>query len=503
MNPLSINILIAMAVIIFFLVQGALHYRDIDGEDAFFLYKRKLLKKEYSQSFAAASISLATVLLFFVTLGIQYGIYILIAPLTYALGCYLYSKYLISPLDNQGFFSKDKSSQYSNKITLGSTLGNYVYQRYKSKSVKFSVMFVTFLGILSILLIELFVGVSIFSIYVQESYVDYALILIIVVVFLYTALGGLPAVVKTDKLQLRLIILSAISLLIWLVWSNAHNNTLPDLKQYFITPPILSKGFLLPYSLLFNIFIVNIFLIPSLLRTWQMAAASRSADDVRKGIMASVWFTSVLTSIFVLVGILFFKGSYPEAQVSLLGMLEALSESNTLFVSYFLFPIFFASCLAALISTADSALIPLLQSLMQDIKPEDNQGNWRHSKVSLYAGVILLVAVLLYFIVFRVLNFDLISWLFTIFSFLIVSTPAIVFAIIAPDDLLTARKSKNAALVSIWGGLIVAIILSLWGNKMGKVETVQLNSPIAALFGTTVFFILWVNHKLQKSNLGR
>lgn len=504
MDPLIINALVAIAVVLFFLVQGASYFRGIKDEESFFLYGRKLPSREYSASFAAASTSLATVLFFFVTLGVEHGIYILCAPLTYILGCYLYSKLLLPPLEKHGFFKKKSSDNEEEETnTLGTTLGNYVESRYKSRTIKFSIVFVTFLGLLSILLIELFVGVTIFSIYLKEQYVDWALLLISFVVFTYTGLAGLLAVVKTDRLQFRLMVFSTLIFLVWLVWTSINNQNFPSFENFFVHPLIFKGGMLLPYPLLFNILVVNLFLVPALLRTWQMAASSPTSKEVRKGIMRGVWLTVTLTAMFILIGIFFFRSVFPNAELSLNGILNALHTSQSSFASYIIFPLFFAACLAALISTADSALIPVLQSLFQDFRKSNIHRPWKHGQILLATVFLLVIAVGLYFIVFRVLGFNLISWLFTIFSFLIICTPSIVFAVIAPEDIVSRRSSKITALISIWGGFAIAIVLSIVGNKLKVIEIVQLNSPLASLFGCLCFLILWIMYKLKRLERGQ
>jgi Na+/proline symporter len=502
MDPLIINALVAIAVCLFFLVQGALYYREIKDEESFFLYNRRLPSGEYARSFAAASTSLATVLFFFVTHGVKHGIYILFAPLTYVLGCYLYSKLLLPRLEDQGFFSERKTS-LSRKITLGTTLGNYIEQRYKSRAVKFSVIIVTLLGMASILLIELYVGVNIFSIYLKTQFVDLALLGVTFVVFSYTALGGFISVVKTDVFQLRLMFLSTFVFLVWLVWTSVHNHTFPTVETFLVHPLVFKGGILLPYTLLFNILIVNLFLVPALLRTWQMAAASPNSEEVRRGIMKGVVLTVLLTAMFILLGILFFRSVFPKAEHSLTGMLKALYTSQNSLARFIIFPLFFAGCLAALLSTADSALAPILQSLFQDFRNQDfrnQESSWEHRYryVLLLTALLFIITIGLYFIVFRILGFTLITWLFTIFSFLIISAPSIIFAVIAPDNMIGERSARITAFISIWGGLMIAIAFSIIGNKLEKIELVQLNSPLSALFGSLCFLIFWLIYKAKQ-----
>lgn len=492
MDPLSINLIFALLIILFFFIQGASSFREIHNSETYFLANRTLKSNAYARSFAAASTSLATVLFFFVTLGVQFGIYILFAPITYIFGSYLYCKVVLPPLEDQGFF---KGNSTNNQL-LGTTLGNYIGERYNSSAIKYSIIFITLLGMLSILLIELYVGVTVFSIYFKPQYVNYALIFISVIVFLYTSFGGIIAVIKTDRSQFNLILISTLILLFWLIYHSINSNNTPNINDFFIDILPLKAGFLLPYPLLFNILIVNILLIPSLLRTWQMAAASPNVNSVKKGIMNGVWFTTILTTSFVFIGIFFFKSVFSGADISLNGILTTLSKSQISFVSYIVFPLFFGSCLAALISTADSALIPITQSLYQDFSKNKD---WNYKKVFILNFALLAVALILYLIVFKLLDFNLINWLFTIFSLLIIGSPCIIFAVLAPKKLLIKRSIKIAVLISIWGGLLIAILLSIIGNKLNIVGIVQLNSPLAVLFGTFAIIIVWLFSKNKRN----
>ncbi|MDH5543697.1 MAG: hypothetical protein OEY64_12115 [Nitrospinota bacterium] len=495
MDPLILNALVAIIVVLFFLIQGISSYRAINGADMYFLYGRNLQNKEYSRSFAAASTSLATVLFFFVILGISHGLYILYAPLTYLLGCFLYSKLFLPALERQGFFNKNT---FDENPSMGTTLGSYIELRYRSKVIKYSIMFVTFLGMMSILLIELFVGVTIFSIYLKEQYVDLALLFIAFVVFAYTGLGGLFAVVKTDRLQFGLMIFSVTIFLAWLVWESVATDRFPSLNYFIMKPISINEGILIPYPLLFNILVVNLLLVPSLLRTWQLAAASSSSEEVRRGVMNGAWLTGALTGMFVFIGIFFFRCVFPNAEVSLQGIFNALHTSNSFYAAYIIFPMFFAACLAAMLSTADSSLIPLLQSLFQDFRKINTGNSWKHGHVLICTAFLLVIAIGLYFIVFRLLKFNLISWLFTIFSFLIICTPSIIFAVLAPDEIVCKKSSRIAAFVSIWGGLLIAIVISVVGNRLNLIELVQLNSPFGALFASLCFLLLLLTCKYSE-----
>ena len=129
MTPFEITFIGSLGVLIYFLIYGIIHKTD---SIAFFNCNKQLRKTEFGDSFAAASTSLATVLFFFVTLGLENGLYILISPLSYYCGIYLYNKFIVPKLELYGFGDKTQPSH----ISLGDTLGKFIESRYGSKSVK-------------------------------------------------------------------------------------------------------------------------------------------------------------------------------------------------------------------------------------------------------------------------------------------------------------------------------------------------------------------------------
>jgi len=73
---------------------------------------------------------------------------------------------------------------------------------------------------------------------------------------------------------------------------------------------------------------------------------------------------------------------------------------------------------------------------------------------------------------------------------------------LAPSDFLKSKYGKFAALLSIWGGLVIALMLSYIGNKKQIIALVQLNSPAAAVFGIILFLITYAIYKFLKNKKG-
>ena len=475
MTPFQITFLGALGVLLYFLVYGILYKSDVES---YFNCNRQLNKMEFGSSFAAASTSLATVLFFFVTLGLENGLYILISPLSYLAGILLFNKYILPMLQRYRYAEGNEIGQ----ISVGSTLGLFMEQRFGSKWVKIMISMITMLGIISILLIELYVGVDIFNIFIKPEYREVALVLIAVVVFAYTGLGGLNTVVKTDRIQFSFMLIVALGIVVWLCTLNPT----VSFSDFFPAPIPLSEGLLLKWPLFFNMVIVNILLIPSLLRNWQLIAATRDYSEVGKGLMGGFVLTAVISALFVVLGILFFN-VFPQTELSLNGILSSMATSNDKVVSMVLLPLLFMACLMALLSTVDSSLLPVVQSISCDF----GKAHIGRKRYLMITGLLLILTIGIYWIVFKLLKIELIEWLYTIFSLVTISSPAIILGCVGKETVLQKKYVRIGTIIATIVGLVLALLISYIGNVMGNIWFIQLNTPIAALIDSLILFIVY------------
>lgn len=460
-----------LGILAYFLIYGIIYKSDVKS---YFNCDKQLNKTEFGNSFAAASTSLATVLFFFITLGLENGLYILISPLSYLIGILLFNKTILPKLQKYDYANINKS----NAISVGNTLGLFMGERYNSRLIRMMISFITIIGIVSILLIELYVGVDIFNIFIKTEYKEIALILISIVAFTYTGLGGLNTVVKTDKLQFWFMFIVASVIIIWLFMQKPTIT----IKDFFPTPMPLTKGLLLEWPLLFNMIFVNILLIPSMLRNWQLISATRDYSEVSKGLMRGFYLTATISALFIVLGILFFK-IFPHTQVSLNGILISMASSEDFIVSYIFLPLLFMACLMALLSTVDSSLLPVVQSISTDFI-KSNGGRKRYLQITF---VMLIITLGLYWIVFKIMGFNLIEWLYTIFSLVTISSPAIILGCLGNENILRKKVIKMTVVFATIVGLFLALLISYIGNKMGNVWLIQLNTPVATLISS-----LWI-----------
>jgi len=488
----TICFLTTFAVLLLFLVYGLMH---VSSTDSYFNCNRQLGWFEFGNSFAAASTSLATVLFFFVTLGLTNGLYILFSPLSFLLGTWLFGRFMLPRLKEQHYSVSNDGSR-----TLGSTLGEYIKTRYRSQLVKYTVMIITLLGILAIMLIELFVGVQIFDIFLKPEYGEYALYFIAAVTFIYTGLGGLNAVVQTDKWQFRFMMLTAFLLIIFMYYT--YGNPIAS-DRYF--PPVWGAHGVLSqnWALYANMVFVNILLIPSLLRNWQLIAATKSEKEIKRGFQNGVILTAAISLLFVIFGLLFFT-VFSDAPKSMNGILTVMAESSNPIMSNLLFPMLFAACLMALLSTVDSSLLPVVQCLANDIFPKPKVQ--QKMLFATYMIATLMLTIFLYKVVFKWLKFDIISWLFTIFSLVTISSPAILLACFGKDSILRTRTMQLSTVVFTILGLFIALAISIYGNQLSgepSIAIIQLNTPIAILVSSSLLGVAYSILKYRQRNYTR
>lgn len=465
-----ICLLVAIGVIVFFLVYGLTHSTS---DEHYFNYNHQLGSSEFGNSFAAASTSLATVLFFFVILGLKNGLWILWSPITFWIGTLFFNRVMLPHINQQSSIIYKPENK-----SLGETLGSYIQNRYNSKSVKVWIMMITLMGILSIMLIELYVGVEIFEVFLKPDYKRYALVVIAVVTFIYTGFGGLRAVVKTDLIQYWFMVVVAFLLVLYFGYTNYSNGVILQNKELFPSLGIKSV------PLYLNMLCVNILLIPSLLRNWQLFSAAKNEKSIRKGLKTGVKLTVFISLLFVLFGMLFFKNYGISNDPSLLGILDTMASSKSKMVSYVLFPALFAACLMALLSTVDSSLLPIIQCVKHDFLSKDFISKKRVARYINFALIVLVLVVTLvgYFIVFEWLGFDLVSWLFSIFGIVTISSPAIIFACLGKEEIIQTSIMRASIKLFTLIGVIIALGISIFGVNMDNGDwIIQLNTPISII----------------------
>ncbi|WP_425092926.1 hypothetical protein [Tropicimonas sp. S265A] len=463
MTPISIAAVLGIFLLVVFFATGMGRFTPNPSYSNYFLASRSVDKSTNSASYIARFTSLATVLGFFLIFSRFDGLFLLVAPITVFLGIYIF----VWIMRRYIFLRDDAGQPFS---SMSAMVGDF----YGSTTIGRIASSISIFTVFCILLIELYVGVQILSLFIEDTdpLIPISMIIISIPVFLYVCAGGLETVVVTDKLQSSLMWLFVIALLVYVLATGSLT------VEKALPRPAISEGvFLLPYALLANIMVVNIFLFPTLYSTWQMRFASQSDDDFVAGTMRGALGVTFLWFALVLCGI--GLGSFlPGEVMSIAELAQALANAEDFLVKWLLFPLFFAASLSALFSTADSAIVPIVQSCY-DIARKRERSFSRLLAISLTI-VLLIVCIFVYILVFGILNYNFINFLFSVFAFAISIAPIILWMFLYPKDPFSKSRANFFALFAVLG-FIVALAVSSYGNLLSNAALVQLSAPIALL----------------------
>jgi hypothetical protein len=316
----------------------------------------------FAVALVAAGTSLSTVFLFFLTAGSQYGWWIAVCPLMFAVGNYLMFG-VYRRVGALGYFNESRSS----KGVAG--LVPYLGRRFTgSVVVAIVLLLISILNLLAVLVLELAVGVDVL-IYLgnhavggsASAGVHFGLFAFSLALLLgYVFVGGFAAVVASDLWQLKIItwavIVGVISVAVLAQSGDTHVNHLSFSTVRADFPTLLS--FMVGVAL-------GNFLIPmSQEASWQRFRAFGSAKgfDVRRALDKSI-----LKSILVWFGLIALAASLQmvlrNPAVPLLSMSQVLDSFRTLNDWWFplcVFPVLTVAALSAMYSTADTCVSAIL-----------------------------------------------------------------------------------------------------------------------------------------------
>lgn len=495
--PLFLTAVVAIIVTLYYAATGIISFRGSVDDKTFFLMGRTVSGRDGAASHAAATMSLATTFSFFLILGKDLGLSLLVAPASLLVGVVLFHVVVLPRLRRQGFFDAGGPS----------TLEAYLGDRTGSRMLPRTILIATCVTMLSTVVCEMFLSVQIFSIFLKESSVglvrpqDAALVLVMLTAFAYTAFGGLKAVIATDVVQFRMMMLAMIVLVGWLTVTGLRDSP-PSLTPATFRPAALapSQGLLLPYPLLANMVVLNLLFTTCMLRVWMVIRAQNSYRDARRGVIRGGLCAALMATLLIIASILAFRSRFPTSEPAVKSLMERLAElgaspaSATLLDTIGAFgvlPIFFAACLAAMLSTMDSALLPILQFLFVDVFSKKRQPGWNrpywHVPATTFA--LLMAVVILYFTLFRWYEIKFVEWLYTLLGFAIASGPAILAVVIFPRRRLRRRCFRVSATIGVLLPMAIVASFSYFGYRNDDIATVQWGTPVAVLVGTMITLV--------------
>lgn len=476
--------IVALALVtctlLYYCAIGLRNYHQIATLDEYLIYGRKLGARRFSETFVATGLSLASVLFFFFDLGPYCGLSLLWSPLAYVLSI-LFLLFILRRIS-----SRPEAKAF---LTQGNSIISFLHDCYDSSIVKWLAILVSVFSLLGILTMEIYIGTQLFSLFdflAGPNAHFFLLLAFTALIYIYTYMGGFQSVVDTDRVQLVLM-LTAFALLIGFVFGAIVSREgasgfpsallVPDPTRFDPLFPRLLPGL----SFFVSLFAMNFAMQVSYLGNWQRIVAVGRIDELQKG-FRTVAVVATVVWVVLIVGATATRALGDSIVPSsagggpvLIQLLAMVRGSDFAVIRYVLFPLIVVGLTAALISTADSHMIPMIQTYVYDmrgIRPETLGRDAARQSVQIArhaVAVLLILAVILYVILVYRTGLGFVQLLLLFFTQQTCLFAPIVYA------LLTKRPSRVAATVCILVGITITWSFSLRGGLWA------VNAPAAVL----------------------
>jgi len=417
-------------------------------------------KFQIARTILAANVAISGGIQWFVVYGGVNGLWIVLwGPVMILIGIMMNAWFVERFVPDRYF------TDYSSFYTLTKSL-------FGNSRIAYFVVSITSLGSLSILLVELYVALNIFRIFFPNvsAYNTGAAAFVVCCVTIYAILGGLKGIVRNDWLQnfLILFITLILGITLFRTGQNVTAIGLPGTAPFENFKPVGTE-------LIIWLIVVNLFFIPSQLRFWQIAGAAVDRNTFVKGLRRAGVQTSLVWGMLAFTGMslsLYFGVTFSDLP-SLLNVMILEPQSTVAIVSFVLLTV---GGFAALVSTADSAIISLAQ-----VASDAFAGNRRSvgTQRTIIASVGAL-SLILYLFFFGVAGSEFETIFSSAFSLFILVAPMVGIAILRPS----VAKTKIYQILSLIGLLIgaSAVLTATYLNKYSPIE----NSLVAGSVGFAI-----------------
>jgi Na+/proline symporter len=143
-----------------------------------------------------------------------------------------------------------------------------------------------------------------------------------------------------------------------------------------------------------------------------------------------------------------------------------------------------------MITTADSLLLVAAQMYAIDYAQLPAQPLSEHQKImrSRWALVGIACAAFVAFMIFKLIQFDVVALVFAIYGAQIALFPAVAAALFL-KRYFEPRRAATAAIISVAGGFAGAWVSALYGKFSGDLNWLY-NAPVVALAGSSILLML-------------
>lgn len=471
----------------------------------------------FSISLIAAGTSLSTVFVFFLTAGSMFGWWMILSPIMFAVGNAIMFK-VYNRINAKGYFVEN-CRNIRGVTGLIPYLGKAVSG---NNSVGWIVLVLSVFNLLSVLTLELIVGVEVFGYLSSNTFGtssssigEFLVFLFSIMLLLgYVYVGGFRAVVASDIWQMKAIkwaiFITIISLVIFVFNMNDKEVSLSLLNR---TPPnIVLIGFIL------NVILANCFAPMSQEASWQRFRAFSNSKGIA---LDKAMLLAISQSLLLWIGLIVLSFSLslaipPGSGVELTSMsnaLEVLRTLNSWWFPLFVFPVMTVAALSAMYSTADtsvSALLYLIEYFRYTHNKHTNEIQNERIKSSYLLSMMLIFLVCIgsYFFVRIWFNPTILQLVFSVFSNLVVIAPTVLTAaIFAPASPNMEQSQKRTpfiitslalGFVAYWSSTVMALILGgeyLWLSQLSIV--IGLAGAIIPVMPLWISSNKKINYKVQ------
>jgi len=435
--------------------------------------------REFAASTAAATISLATVVIAFYELVPSLGLWLLWTAVTTAMGLFVFSV-LVGRI-------WDKMSAYDYRPTLHAYLGT----EFKSQKLALVASLFTAIGYLSAFAVELTVGSRFLAGMVHGVPPLLTVIVIAVVSFVYTGLGGFRVVVVTDRIQMWFIWLLLAAMAVYYAVGASRQGWLESIQRIPAPLRTLTWNRNLTAFIL-GIAIMNLLTFVSNMALWQRVAGSQRPEVATRGMWSSVFVAGASWSLLVLSAVGAFMFVKPVENENVLVTLLKSMQGSTLGRGAIFFVVL--GLYGAMLSTASTQLIAVSHTVYEDvISPFRRKSVHQRADLKIEATwsrlILILSAIAAVGVVevLRVWGFTVADLAFAVYGAALGLVPPILFTLFLPRNV-TQRLSMPATLAVVLG-FVACWSTAAYGRAEGNANLVFISPIVSTVVASIIMFV--------------
>ena len=465
-----------------------LHARKVNQKtltlDSFMVADGTLNKREFANTWVASSFSLAMNVMFLLSSSNNYGLWILVSPITYV-GGFVFFNWVV------------KKSNFDLKNSR--TLADFFYLIYPSRAIARLVTALTLGSYIMLLFVELYMGTVVLTVFLGDGviYKTLAFFSIGMLVLMLVRLGGYLCIIYTDRQQLLLIILAVSSIFLYGFMCPVANNSsafdiLIDITQYKENPLVFMIwlsviNFVYPFSQLAN---------------YQRVTATKCANTSFLGVVSG---SRKLLMLFLLtIGGFLLLGAKGYQANTITEFLMLVKNSDGA-ISYLFVPLILGFG-SMIYSSADVAVIATFYSLsdMNTFRDRFSKLNENELRKVLTVStiILLLVLTLIYFLQIGGLEAWLMPLIYTIVGQLAILVPVPLYILVQEirgKELSEMQVNRKNTLI-LFNGIIFSWVMLFVSAYISKVTGNPYWSLLSMPVGIVIVFcsILLLNLKKNR-----